>query len=131
MPPVSQKLCDLTPGASGTVQSWRRRQSVMVMHLAACRSHRRRSAKPAATFLSASWPPSGLPCFDGQELPLWTFSADNWLPVVCINSDDRLDVVLENRLPQSGEHTSIHWHGIRLPNAEDGLPYLVRCPNSA
>ncbi len=38
---------------------------------------------------------------------------------------DRLEVVLENRLPQ---HTSIHWHGIRLPNAMDGVPYLTQAP---
>jgi FtsP/CotA-like multicopper oxidase with cupredoxin domain len=69
-----------------------------------------------------------LSCFDGQTLPLWTFSADHWLPVLRIDAGDRLDVVLENRLPRPGEHTSIHWHGIRLPNAEDGVPYLVQPP---
>ncbi|MBL8709589.1 MAG: multicopper oxidase family protein [Rhodospirillaceae bacterium] len=26
------------------------------------------------------------------------------------------------------EHTSIHWHGIRLPNAMDGVPYLTQSP---
>ncbi|WP_374374211.1 multicopper oxidase family protein [Dongia sp.] len=26
------------------------------------------------------------------------------------------------------EHTSIHWHGIRLPNAMDGVPYLTQPP---
>lgn len=26
------------------------------------------------------------------------------------------------------EHTSVHWHGIRLPNAMDGVPYLTQAP---
>jgi len=26
------------------------------------------------------------------------------------------------------EHTTIHWHGIRLPNAMDGVPYLTQDP---
>jgi FtsP/CotA-like multicopper oxidase with cupredoxin domain len=78
--------------------------------------------------LVAAERPTRLPCFAGHALPLWTFSADDWLPVVRIDAGDRLDVVLENRLPRSGEHTSIHWHGIRLPNAEDGVPYLVQPP---
>jgi FtsP/CotA-like multicopper oxidase with cupredoxin domain len=78
--------------------------------------------------LVAAERPTRLPCFAGQELPLWTFSPDEWMPVFRIDAGDRLDVVLENRLPRPGEHTSIHWHGIRLPNAEDGVPYLVQPP---
>ena len=41
---------------------------------------------------------------------------------------DRLDATLDNRLPHKDEHTSIHWHGIRLPNDQDGVPYLVQPP---
>lgn len=26
------------------------------------------------------------------------------------------------------EHTTVHWHGIRLPNAMDGVPYLTQDP---
>jgi FtsP/CotA-like multicopper oxidase with cupredoxin domain len=32
---------------------------------------------------------------------------------------------LENALE---EHTTIHWHGIRIPNAMDGVPYLTQDP---
>lgn len=69
-----------------------------------------------------------LPCFAGKELPLWTFSDNDWLPVVRIDLGDRIEANLSNRLPRPGEHTSIHWHGIRLPNAEDGVPYLTQQP---
>jgi FtsP/CotA-like multicopper oxidase with cupredoxin domain len=59
---------------------------------------------------------------------MWTFSPGSWLPLIRLNLGDRLDVVLENRLPRDGEHTSIHWHGIRLPNDQDGVPFLVQRP---
>ncbi len=38
---------------------------------------------------------------------------------------ETLDVTLKNGL---AEHTSIHWHGIRGPNAMDGVPYLTQAP---
>jgi FtsP/CotA-like multicopper oxidase with cupredoxin domain len=36
---------------------------------------------------------------------------------------DRLRIIVENRLP---EETTVHWHGIRLPNAMDGVPGLTQ-----
>ena len=50
------------------------------------------------------------------------------MPTIRANVGDRLEVVLDNRLPRADEHTSIHWHGIRLPNDQDGIPYLVQAP---
>ena len=38
---------------------------------------------------------------------------------------DTLDVRLQNNLPQD---TTIHWHGLRLPNAMDGVPGLTQAP---
>lgn len=69
-----------------------------------------------------------LPCFGGNSLPMWTFSEERWLPVIRMNLGDRLETVLDNRLSREDEHTSIHWHGIRLPNDQDGVPYLVQQP---
>jgi len=46
-------------------------------------------------------------------------------PTLRVKLGDTLRVRLINRLP---EHTSIHWHGIRLPNAMDGVPYLTQPP---
>ena len=45
-----------------------------------------------------------------------------------LRAGDRLRATLNNSLPRAGEHVSIHWHGIRLPNAEDGVPYLTQPP---
>ena len=78
--------------------------------------------------LVAAERPSTLPCFSGVRLPMWTFSDSTWLPEIRLAIGDRLEVALENRLPRAGEHTSIHWHGIRLPNDQDGVPYLVQPP---
>ena len=84
--------------------------------------------RTVAMRLVAAERPMALSCFSGRELPLWTFSEAPWPPVIRINLGDRLDVILENRLPRDNEHTSIHWHGIRLPNDQDGVPYLVQPP---
>ena len=72
--------------------------------------------------------PTALPCFGGKSLPMWTLSDGAWPPVVRLKLGQRLDASLENRLPREGEHTSIHWHGIRLPNDQDGVPYLTQQP---
>jgi FtsP/CotA-like multicopper oxidase with cupredoxin domain len=78
--------------------------------------------------LTAAERPTALPCFAGRALPLWTLSEASWLPVIRMPIGARLDVALDNRLPREGENASIHWHGIRLPNDQDGVPYLVQDP---
>ena len=78
--------------------------------------------------LAAAERPLALPCFGGATLPTWTLSESDWLPVVDLMIGERLDVRFENRLPREGEHTSLHWHGIRLPNDQDGVPYLTQEP---
>jgi FtsP/CotA-like multicopper oxidase with cupredoxin domain len=69
-----------------------------------------------------------LPAFGGRSLPLWTFSAARPPTVLRLSLGDRLRVKLSNALPRKGEHVSIHWHGIRLPFAEDGVPYISQAP---
>jgi FtsP/CotA-like multicopper oxidase with cupredoxin domain len=66
-----------------------------------------------------------LPCFGGAALPLWTFAEGAWPVLIRLDRGDRLEVTLGNHL---SEHTSIHWHGIRLPNDQDGVPYLIQRP---
>lgn len=62
--------------------------------------------------------------FGGHELPLWTYH-DNILPIVRVPKGGRLKAHFRNDLP---EHSSIHWHGIRLPNEMDGVPYVTQQP---
>ncbi len=87
-----------------------------------------RPGKTVPVRLVAAERPTALPCFSGHRLPLWTFSDATWLPVIRMDLGDRLDVAFDNRLPRDGEYTSIHWHGIRLPNDQDGVPYLIQPP---
>lgn len=61
---------------------------------------------------------------DGPVLPFWTYS-DDPLPIIKVPKGGRLKTHFTNELP---EHTSIHWHGIRLPNHMDGVPYVTQKP---
>jgi FtsP/CotA-like multicopper oxidase with cupredoxin domain len=45
--------------------------------------------------------------------------------VIRIRHGQWLRAHLRNELT---EHTTVHWHGIRLPNAMDGVPYLTQDP---
>jgi FtsP/CotA-like multicopper oxidase with cupredoxin domain len=59
-----------------------------------------------------------------EPAPLWIYN--DWpFPVLRMKRGETLSVRLRNGLR---EHTSIHWHGIRLPNAMDGVPYLTQLP---
>ncbi len=68
-----------------------------------------------------------LPAFKGQAMPLWTFG-DEFVPVVRMRLGDILATKLVNELPKKTEHTSVHWHGLRIPNDQDGVPYISQPP---
>jgi FtsP/CotA-like multicopper oxidase with cupredoxin domain len=53
---------------------------------------------------------------DGQTA--WTFNGTFPGPELRVRQGDRVHVTLINHLPVS---TTIHWHGVRVPNAEDGV----------
>ncbi|MFO0666300.1 MAG: multicopper oxidase family protein [Polyangiaceae bacterium] len=54
---------------------------------------------------------------DGTTLPLWTYNGLVPGPVVRARQGQTLRVHLENALPEA---TTIHHHGVRVPNAMDG-----------
>jgi FtsP/CotA-like multicopper oxidase with cupredoxin domain len=56
---------------------------------------------------------------------LWAYNGAFPGPVLRAKQGDTLRVRLVNRLEQE---TTIHWHGIRLPNAMDGVPHLTQPP---
>lgn len=78
--------------------------------------------------LDAAERPQILPCFDGRKLPLWTFQEGVPVPIVRLRLGDTLVANVRNSLPRPAEHMTIHWHGLRVPNAEDGVPYLTQPP---
>lgn len=56
---------------------------------------------------------------------LWLFGDTTPGPEIRVRQGDRVVQQLTNQLPQA---TSIHWHGIRIANAMDGVPGLTQEP---
>ena len=46
-------------------------------------------------------------------------------PEIRVRRPDRLRIAVENALD---EDTTVHWHGLRVPNAMDGVPHLTQTP---
>src|SRR3569623_1243619 len=44
---------------------------------------------------------------------------------LAVEQKNGFDVIVKNELPVP---TSIHWHGLVLPNLQDGVPYLTQDP---
>jgi FtsP/CotA-like multicopper oxidase with cupredoxin domain len=62
----------------------------------------------------------------GPHLPateIWGFEGTAPGPILRVRQGQRLDVQLVNKLAQP---TTIHWHGIRVPNDMDGVPNLTQ-----
>ena len=47
------------------------------------------------------------------------------MPTLTFTEGDTAEIVVYNEL---NEQTSLHWHGLFLPNKEDGVPYLTQMP---
>jgi len=56
---------------------------------------------------------------------IWSFNGMLPGPEIRVRQGERLRVSVSNTLE---EHTTVHWHGIRLPNAMDGVPHLTQTP---
>ncbi len=54
---------------------------------------------------------------------IWGYEGQAPGPILRVRQGERLDVALVNRLPQP---TTIHWHGIRVPNDMDGVPDVTQ-----
>jgi FtsP/CotA-like multicopper oxidase with cupredoxin domain len=71
--------------------------------------------------------PSRLPVVGGAypETDVWSYNGGLPGPEIRVRQGERLRVRVENKLPES---TTVHWHGIRVPNAMDGVPHLTQKP---
>ena len=61
----------------------------------------------------------------GKRVEAWTYNGTVPGPTIRVEPGDRVRVVLHNQLPES---TVIHFHGIDLPNAMDGVPDITQPP---
>ncbi len=57
------------------------------------------------------------------ETDVWTYNGTVPGSLVRLRQGEPARLVIENRLSQE---TTVHWHGIRLPNAMDGVPGLTQ-----
>ena len=61
---------------------------------------------------------------EGPATPVWSY-ADDLFHLVRMRLGETFVADVENRLP---EHTAVHWHGLRIPNDQDGVPYVTQPP---
>ena len=61
----------------------------------------------------------------GQPFRIWTYNGQLPGPEIRVTEGELVRVEFENRLPQP---TTIHWHGIPVPNPMDGVPGLTQSP---
>jgi FtsP/CotA-like multicopper oxidase with cupredoxin domain len=59
----------------------------------------------------------------GFKAHLWGYNGQSPGPTIEVVEGDRVRMFVTNKLP---EHTSIHWHGQRLPNGMDGVAGLTQ-----
>jgi len=61
----------------------------------------------------------------GFKAHLWGYNGQSPGPTIEVVEGDRVRIFVTNKLP---EHTSVHWHGQRVPNGMDGVSGLTQKP---
>ncbi len=64
-----------------------------------------------------------LPLVDGTAMRVWAYNGSVPGPVLRVRLGETIRVRFTNKLPQS---TTIHWHGVRVPNGMDGVPHVTQ-----
>ena len=59
----------------------------------------------------------------GMIANLWGYNGQSPGPTIQAVEGDKLRIFVTNKLP---EHTTVHWHGMRLPNGMDGVGGLTQ-----
>lgn len=58
--------------------------------------------------------------FDSKhKFKVWTFNGSVPGPQIRVQQGDKVNITLKNELP---EPVTIHWHGLPVPNSQDGIP---------
>ncbi|MDF1503884.1 copper oxidase [Roseisolibacter sp. H3M3-2] len=61
----------------------------------------------------------------GKFVYAWAYNEQVPGPQIRVTEGDRVRVVIKNELPES---TAIHFHGVVLPIAQDGVPFITQPP---
>jgi FtsP/CotA-like multicopper oxidase with cupredoxin domain len=59
----------------------------------------------------------------GKVVDAWTYNGMVPAPAIRVDVGDKVRVVLDNQLPLG---TDIHWHGVKVPNAMDGVAPITQ-----
>lgn len=69
--------------------------------------------------------PANIVLLPGTATPAWTYNGQFPGPVLRVQQNRPVRILVKNQLPEA---TTVHWHGIRLNNAADGVPGLTQEP---
>ena len=61
----------------------------------------------------------------GRKVKAWAYNGQVPGPQIRVKEGDRVRVILHNEL---GESTAVHFHGLELPNDQDGVPFITQPP---
>lgn len=61
----------------------------------------------------------------GGETPLWGYNGTTPGPLLRFRRGETVTIDVANSLPES---TTVHWHGVRVPHAMDGVPHITQPP---
>ncbi len=56
-----------------------------------------------------------------KKIHAWGYNGSVPGPMIEVNEGDRIRVIFHNELP---EETTVHWHGLEIPQAMDGVPFI-------
>jgi manganese oxidase len=61
----------------------------------------------------------------GKRVEAWAYNGVVPGPQIRVKEGDRVRINVKNELPES---TSIHFHGLEVPNDQDGVPFITQPP---
>ena len=62
---------------------------------------------------------------DNVSVTAFTYNGTVPGPMIHVTEGDQVRIVVKNELPEA---TTIHWHGVEVPNAMDGVPGVTQDP---
>ncbi len=60
---------------------------------------------------------------DGEFVEVWAYNGQYPGPEIRVKEGDKVRINLTNNLPEA---TTIHWHGLEVPNDQDGVPGITQ-----
>ncbi len=60
---------------------------------------------------------------DGEFVEVWAYNGQYPGPEIRVKVGDKVRINLTNNLPEA---TTIHWHGLEVPNDQDGVPGITQ-----